>query len=700
MSPWETTLFVVAGVVALLSGLLSIKGAEGRLQRLLFLVIAFFSAVCFCLFPIFAKSGGASAVYYILYPSAILLPMICLLFSLTFARENYHVGLDRWKWWLGIAALISVVFTVISFHNPPVLFQADATGSIEILVTSIGKWITIFVLVISSFVLINAEGTFRAATGIFRRRLSFSFVIIVLFFGAVIISASSVILYGVVGIRYIELIVLVSLLLFPSIARYLRTYQLQGSGVFIKRQAVYSSVGVILIGVYLILVGAVGKALQLVEADIKVFYSILAAFLVIILFMSLLLSSSVKRRIRRFVDRSFYSGAPADYQEDIAEFAEDISTTLDVSELVSKISDLLKEKLDIDKLWLYLQHPHLPVFGRVYPAAGQSGENIDKESFLVDWIFRHGEAIALDDLAARIEAAGEKLPDEGIPEISEVSVCMPLIAKHSIVGLLFFGRRRNDKVFGHQDIQLISAVGNQFALAVLSARLSEELLAARQIESFHKFSAFVMHDLKNSISMLSMLMQNFEANVGKPEFQKSAFVTIQGAVKRMQSIISKLRGPELVTAQTVSNCNLADIVVDLRERLGLDGLDGISYSEQLDAIRPIDIDAEQLSGVIENLIVNAIEAMPHGGQLTICVTEDDGAPAIEVQDSGVGMDPEFINKKLFKPFETTKKKGLGIGLYQSRDQLERMGGRFKVTSKPGEGTRFKVFFPRGERSPR
>jgi signal transduction histidine kinase len=200
--------------------------------------------------------------------------------------------------------------------------------------------------------------------------------------------------------------------------------------------------------------------------------------------------------------------------------------------------------------------------------------------------------------------------------------------------------------------------------------------------------------------MLSMLMQNFEANVGKPEFQKSAFATIQGAVTRMQSIISKLKDSELATAQTVSNCNLADIVVNLREKLGLDGLDGISYSEQLDEISPIEVDAELLGGVIENLIVNAIEAMPHGGELTICVTEDDGTPAIEVKDSGIGMDPEFINKKLFKPFETTKRKGLGIGLYQSRDQLERMGGRFKVTSKRGEGTGFKVLFPRGERSPR
>ncbi len=693
MSPWEIILFVFAGVVSLISGLLSLRGAEGRVPRLLFFIISLLSAISYCAFPFFAQSAGDSPVYYLLYPAAIFLPLFWLTFSLMYARENYDLGIGRWKWWLGLTAVAGTAFTLLSYHNPPVLFQVDAQGDFDLFVTPLGKWITIMVLLLSSFVLINTEGTYRAARGIYRQRLSFSFIMVAFFFAVIIIAASSVILNGTVSMRYVELTAALSVLLFPSICTYLRTYQLQRSGVFVKRQAVYSSVGVILIGVYLVLVGAVGKALQLVGADIRVFYSILAAFLVIILFISLLLSSSLKRRVKRFVDRSFYSGAPVDYHDDLATFSEDISTTLDVSELVDKISVLLKEKLGIEKLWLYLEHPHLPVLARVYPTVEQSGEKIDKESFLVDWMFRHGEAIALEDLAARLEAAGESLPSEGLPEVSEVSVCLPLMAKRNIVGMLLLGKRGGNKDFGHQDIQFISAVGNQFALAVLSARLSEQLLAARQIESFHKFSAFVMHDMKNSISMLSMLMQNFEANAGNPEFQKSAFVTIQGAVKRMQSVISKLSSSELVSSQTVSDCNLSDIVVDLREKLGLEKLGHIRYTEHLNDVRPTKVDAERLTGVIENLIVNAIEAMPQGGELAVSVYEVDDTSTIEVKDSGIGMDAEFVNKRLFRPFETTKRKGLGIGLYQSRDQLERMGGRFSVVSEPGMGTTFKVIFP-------
>lgn len=694
MSPWETILLVLAGVVSLFSGLFALKGPGGKGPRLLFLVIAILTAISFGTFPLFAGLRGGSIIRDLLQISAIFLPTLWLLFSLVFARENYHVGLGRWKWWLGLAAAASISLSFVSFFFEPTLFQADARGSLELLVMPLGKWITVFALFAASIVLVNTEGTYRAATGIYRRRLTVPFAVVGIFFAAVIVAASSVVLNGVIEMLYVDICAALSILVFLSISHYLRSYQDKSSGVIVKREAVYSSVGVILIGAYLILVGAVGKGLELIGADTSVFYSIIAAFLVIILFMSFLLSGSLKRRFKRLVDRSVYSGAPVDYHEDMASFAEDISTTLDVSSLVEKLSNLLKEQLGIDRLWLYLEHAHLPAFTRVYPTAEQSGQSIDKESFFVDWIFRHGEAISLDDLTARFESAGESLPVDGLPDVEDVSVCLPLIAKHSIVGMLFLGRKKDRSDFSHQDIQFISAVGNQFALAVLSARLSEELLAARQIESFHKFSTFVMHDLKNSISMLSMLIQNFEANVGKPEFQKSAFVTIQGAVRRMQTVIMKLRKSEFAETQTVSSCNPADIVGNLRTKLGLDGIDQISYSEKIEEVGSINADVEQLTGVMENLLVNAIEAMPQGGDLTVSVYEKDSKITIEVSDTGVGMDPDFVNKRLFKPFETTKKKGLGIGLYQSRDQLERMGGAFKVSSQIGEGTTFRILFPR------
>jgi putative PEP-CTERM system histidine kinase len=697
MSHWENILFWAAGAIALLSGLVPLAAKHSRIPRLTFFIISLSSAGCFMLFPNYVNAGGDRFFYDLIAPGAILIPLLWLIFSLSFARENYRIYYRSSRWWLLSALLICSAFCAMSFDNPLASIEISDSGSHQIEISAVGKWFSIVVLLISSFALINIESTYRAATGVYRRRLRAPFVVTAVFFAAIIFSLSGAILKDQLGIWHAEMHAAIALFLFPIVAAYLKSYQLQKSGVFVRGQAVYSSVGIILIGLYLIIVGGFGKVLSLLGSDIKVFYSILAAFFVIVLFMVVLLSSSLKRRFRHYLDASVYPDAPADYQEDLTAFSEDISRTLDPGELIDTLSSLLRERLHVDKLWLFLEHAHLPVFTLVYPASEQSATQIDKDSFFADWVFRHGEAIDMTDLSDRLSAAGESFPPKDFPVTSEGSVCMPLIAKRNVVGILFFERKSDAAVLGHKEIQFISAVGSQFALAALSARLSEELLAARQIESFHKFSAFIMHDLKNSISMLSMLMQNFRKNVVNPEFQESAFVTIQGAVGRMQSIISKLTSTSQLSEPALIDCNLADLIANLKEKLGIEQLHGIRYRESIEEIANARVDREQLTSIIENLIVNAVEAMPQGGDLCLALTETNEHVVIEVSDTGTGMDQEFINRRLFRPFETTKSKGLGIGLYQSRDLLERMGGAFKVSSKLGEGTRFQVSLPKSDR---
>jgi putative PEP-CTERM system histidine kinase len=693
MSPWEEILFWGTGSVAVLSGLLAATSGEGRIQRFIFLLICFVTGVCFGVFPIYDSYEGVPAFHDFLAPAAISLPFLWMAFSIVFARENANEYLRKSIWWLVGCGAVFLVFVGISFNSPLVRIKTSLGGELTIDLLAEGKWFAIVVLLVSAFTLINVESTFRASTGVYRRRLRPSFVVIALFFAAVIFSLSSAILKDELSIVHPELHALLALLLFPILAFYLRGYRSQQSGVYVRGQAVYSSIGIIVIGLYLVIVGGMGKALSMIGADIKVFYSIIAAFFIIVLFLAVLLSSSIKRRFRRYVDRSVSLGAPADYHEDLAGFAEDISHTLDISELIDTLSSLLKTRLSVDKLWLFLEHPHLPTYSLSYPTTDQNAVQIQKDSHFADWIFRHGEAIAIEDLTARLKSAEVKFPPSAFPVSRTDSVCLPLIAKRTMVGILFFSRESGSGSLGHKEIQFISAVGNQFALAVLSARLSEELLVARQIESFNKFSAFVMHDLKNSVSMLSMLMQNFARNVSKPEFQQSALATIQGAVSRMQTIMSKLSSSESLSRLNLTEVRLAEILNDLRRKLGLESLNGINYVENIGEAGAVRADREQLSSIIENLIVNAIEAMPTGGDLTVKSYSEDNHVVVEVSDTGVGMDQNFINKRLFRPFETTKRKGLGIGLYQSRDQLERMGGAFKVSSRLGEGTTFRIELP-------
>ncbi len=694
MALWQITLFELASAVCLVSAFIPRKTKEATTPKYVFSALAVLSGAGYALFP-FVSVKENVVLSGVFYGVVALLPSFWIVFSMVFARGNYHKHLARSKYWILLAFAVSGLFAVATQYNPPI---AEVIGGHRVLfVSALGKWLAVYVLLASSVSVMNIERTFRSSSGMYRRRLVIPFLMVVVYSTSMILGASNLIISDSVASVYALIPAILAIALFPTTAAYIRSYQIQESAVFLKRQAVYSSVAIILIGIYLIFVGAVGRALELVGADTGVFYSILAAFLVIVLFLVLLLSSSVKARIKKFVDRTVYSGSPADFRDDLASFSEDIATTLDVSNLVEKLSDLIRNTLGVRAIWLYVKHPHMPALTRVFPRNGDESGQIEFETHFVDWLFRHGEAIELSDLKSRFEQIGQGFP-KGLPPEDEVAICTPLIAKHELVGILFVGEREDGKEFQHDEIQFISAVSNQFALAVLSASLSEQLLAARQIESFNKFSTFVMHDLKNSISMLSMLIQNFETNRDDPEFQESAFSTIQGAVGRMQSIISKLRASDLDEAARISDCDPGEIILSLKRKLALDSLDGIELRESIEPTPIIRADKEKLHAILENLVVNAIEAMPQGGVLTIGTEATDHVVTIMISDTGVGMEREFINKKLFAPFETTKKKGLGIGLYQSRDHLERMGGRFRVQSTLGEGTSFSVVIPAGRKS--
>jgi hypothetical protein len=299
----------------------------------------------------------------------------------------------------------------------------------------------------------------------------------------------------------------------------------------------------------------------------------------------------------------------------------------------------------------------------------------------------------MDDLAERLTTEGEKVEELEKLQKLDIDITLPLIAKQRLVGILFLGSKANKEPFMHREIQFISSIGHQFSLALFSARLSEELLDARQIESFHKFTTFIMHDLKNSVSMLSMLLQNYESNMDNPEFQKSAMTTINGAVNRMQRVMAKLKGGAEAETFAVSDCNLNEIVLSLETKLGLNENKKIEYIEELNDIGSVRADPDKISEVVRNLMINAMEAMSDGGRLVINTSEENDKVVLRVSDTGVGMSAEFISKKLFKPFATTKKKGLGIGLFQSKDWVEKMRGKMLVKSVQGEGTTFRIEFP-------
>lgn len=284
----------------------------------------------------------------------------------------------------------------------------------------------------------------------------------------------------------------------------------------------------------------------------------------------------------------------------------------------------------------------------------------------------------------------------------EASVCVPMSTKNGLLGMLVLGAKK-DKDYSQEDFEILETLANSSALAIQNLKLLESLRETKELESFYKVSSFVMHDLRNTISSLSMLSDNAQTHMADPEFQESMLKTLSASLDRMRGLLSKLSVGENHLNVAHGKLDVNDLI---RKTLAeLTPKYNIELEQDLVDLPIIVTDSTQLKKVIANLVLNGIEAMQDGGRLTIRTTHGDETAVpetlmsqwddqdfitISVTDTGCGMTEEFINSKLFRPFQTTKDKGLGIGLYHCKEIIHSLGGRISVESTPGAGTTFYV----------
>lgn len=206
-----------------------------------------------------------------------------------------------------------------------------------------------------------------------------------------------------------------------------------------------------------------------------------------------------------------------------------------------------------------------------------------------------------------------------------------------------------------------------------------------------KLSSFIMHDLKNAASMLSMITQNAAEHMDNPEFQRDAIKAVSNTSEKMKRIIEKLKSLHHKTGLNIECSDLGAVVSRLVNEHSMNGRAEL-YFQHADNIEA-EFDREEITKVIDNLIINAIDSVSDNGKIEISIGYDQEMAFVAVSDNGCGMSEGYINKHLFKPFRTTKKKGLGIGLFQCRTIAEAHGGTIKVESEEEKGSTFTLYIP-------
>ena len=247
-------------------------------------------------------------------------------------------------------------------------------------------------------------------------------------------------------------------------------------------------------------------------------------------------------------------------------------------------------------------------------------------------------------------------------------------------------------VKSNDETKVLADAFNRMAgrLREMIARESEQ----KQFESFARLSAVLTHDLKNAILSLSFLVTNMERKFDREGFREDAMHTLADSVGNLKNLVSKLSDPLTQTTEERFEEDLSRLVERVLSRTAEHIGEYYQVVTDLTSDVRAVVNRSAIERVIENLIINSIEAMPGSGKLKIATQSTAQESVISVADTGRGMSPEFVRDKLFHPFATTKKKGIGLGLYSCREIIEQHGGRIEVESTEGAGTEFRITLPR------
>jgi putative PEP-CTERM system histidine kinase len=266
---------------------------------------------------------------------------------------------------------------------------------------------------------------------------------------------------------------------------------------------------------------------------------------------------------------------------------------------------------------------------------------------------------------------------------------IPLVHHQRLIGIVVLAAPEYRRPLDWEDFDLLRTAGRQAASSLAEAQSQEALANAQRFEEFNRRFAFILHDIKNLVSQLSLLARNAERHADNPEFRADMVATLQGSVGKMNDLLARLVPHSSSRIQRVEAQPLRAIITQaIAAKRG-------DHEVKLlgDASLRATVDPAALEQALGHLVQNAVEASPPNQPVTVKVTGEDGSVSIAISDHGPGMDGEFVRNQLFQPFASTKTGGFGIGAFEARSLIAAMGGRLSVDSRARHGTTFTIQLP-------
>ena len=448
-------------------------------------------------------------------------------------------------------------------------------------------------------------------------------------------------------------------------------------------KVLHGSLTFLVVGFYLFMVGVMGQIVRSLGVPSSVAFSVLLVWLALVGLVVFLFSRSARTALRTIVARNFFR-SKYDYRAQWLEVTEVFRDCDSVDTIWDRLLRLLSRTFYANRISVWHKSNTDGRFHQV------RSTNTEAPPAPLDASHEVIRQLAEQDVPIAVDTIELPLHDSFVQATGAV-LCAPIHASDELIGFIALSDEVAGLPYGQDDRDLLKAIAHHVGVLLAHAQLAEERQGSAELEALHRFSAFCLHDLKNLAARLSLVVQNAEHHGQDPAFQESAMRTVRDTTHKMMALMGKLsrksvKPPHAGTPGMVELLELInEVVASLTSRT-------VRWHVTAEMVRPVRVVREEIYQVFLNVLLNAKQAIGEEGDIWIALSQVEGSVVVTVQDTGCGIPRERM-LSLFRPAQTSRPGGLGIGLYQCKQIIEAHRGTIQIRSEVGQGTLVRIELP-------
>jgi putative PEP-CTERM system histidine kinase len=461
-----------------------------------------------------------------------------------------------------------------------------------------------------------------------------------------------------------------------------------------SRDMVFHSTALAISGLYLLVISAAAYYVRYVGGGWGRALQMTLLFAGLVLLVLLLFSGAQRARLRVFINKHLFSYR-YDYRNEWLRFTQALTSAeggLDLGQSVIKaLSDLVESPGGC--LWLRDADGRFQVHSCINQPRPEVTESIDAP--LCRYLEEREWIINLEEYRFRPAVYGGLVLPEWLSIFPGAWLVIPLKSSATLSGFVVLSTPRVAFEIDWEVLDLLKTAQRQAAGYLERMQATTALLEARKFDSFNRMSAFVVHDLKNLVAQLSLLMKNAERHKANPEFQQDMLETVSHVEAKMRALMGQLQEKSPIDPPRIVNL----VAIASRVcRIKRGQVPEISLIDETQGVAEALAHPERLERIMGHIVQNALDATNDTGKVGIRIAgTEEGGFRMTVEDDGCGMSEEFLRERLSRPFETTKASGMGIGVFETRQYVNEIGGTLRFHSEEGRGTRVTMDLPRAAR---